>query len=60
MIDINEQIAAFFKDDIKKVDKWMNTQNPSIGYLTPNEMINLGGKKRVEQVVDNMLKGELP
>lgn len=40
--------------------EWYDRSNPLLGDQSPNEMIENGQSKRLEKVIDNWLKGEMP
>jgi hypothetical protein len=50
-----DKIAAYFNGDMKKAWAWWQTDNPSLGGISPMAMIGLGRTHKVKQFIDNAL-----
>lgn len=53
-------VLDFFKGDVLKAKQWMQTKNPLLGYLSPNDLINLGKARKLFRQVNCLLSEELP
>lgn len=53
-------VHCFFESDTKKTELWFNTKNPHFGYIKPQDLLLLGRSKKVNQMITNMLEGNLP
>ena len=48
----------FFKDRIK-AKLWMDTENPSLGNISPNDMIEFGrGEKLITFIMDSLARSK--
>ena len=49
VVKIKLLLAEFFNGDEDKVKFWLNTKNPSFGYISPNNLIARG---RIDKVIE--------
>jgi hypothetical protein len=54
--DYYEKIYKFFNQDSKKTLIWLNTVNPQLDNLSPNEMIRLNREEKLYKFIDTSLK----
>ncbi len=55
-----EEVARFFDGDVKKTALWFNIPNPLLGELSPRDMILYGRARKLLQIVQNEIAGEVP
>lgn len=53
-------VAEFFKGDTKKTVLWFALPNPSLGNITPRDMIRFGRTKRLMKFIVNALAENRP
>jgi hypothetical protein len=49
---INELTLMFFKGDVEKKRLWMRTENPHLGGITPNFMIEIGREEKLLKFIE--------
>lgn len=54
-----ELAMSFFQDKVK-AELWMDSANPLLGYLVPNDMIAMGRGDKLIEGMKCMLEGEFP
>ena len=53
-------VLGFFEGNVSKTKAWFAAENPLLGGLTPNDMINMGRGARLLQFVENQLDENKP
>jgi hypothetical protein len=58
--DYLKKMKEYFNGDIQKTYLWFNTKNPSLGQISPLEMIQKGRAKKLMEFIDSRLEGYFP
>lgn len=57
---ICELVAEYFKGDPRKTALWFQMSNPSLGNMSPRDMIRFGRYQKLVKFVQNALAGNTP
>jgi hypothetical protein len=57
--DVVEKVSWFFKHDQHKVIRWLNYKNPVLGGLAPIDFKAAGRARKLSQIVDSLLEGNV-
>lgn len=55
-----ELVAEYFKGDAKKTALWFQVKNPTLGNLSPRDMIRYGRYQKLLKYIQNALAGNTP
>lgn len=56
-----QKVCRYFSGDTRKTWAWFTTPNPSLGSVSPLEMIKGGREDKLKKFIDNQLeKGYMP
>ncbi len=55
-----DKIKRYFDEDSAKAWHWFTTRNPSLGGISPLDMIRAGKVEKLKQFIDSRLRGEFP
>lgn len=55
-----ELVAEHFNGDAEKTALWFKMKNPSLGGLSPRDMIRFGRFQKLKKVVQQRLEGNVP
>ena len=53
-------VGNYFADDQTKVNLWFETKNPSLGMVSPNEMIRLGRTTNLRNFIEAAIDANAP
>jgi hypothetical protein len=60
MKTIIKLVATHFNGDKRKTALWFKMENPSLGGISPRDMIRYGRLKKLKLFIKNRLEGNLP
>lgn len=55
-----DKVREFFNGDAEKTWKWFQTRNPSLGGVSPLEMIKAGKVEKLKKIIDSRMQGYFP
>ena len=55
-----DKVKKYFGGDTEKTWAWFKARNPSLGGVSPLDMIKVGREKKLMLVIDNWLAGIYP
>lgn len=55
---IRDGVLAYFKGDVDKAQLWFMLPNPSLGEISPNDMLRAGRERRLLQFVEESAMAE--
>ncbi len=58
--NICEIVAGYFGGDVQKTATWFQVPNPMFGNLSPKDMIRYGRYKKVLQLIQSAIAGDVP
>ena len=56
VLKVRSLIYQYFNGDSEKVILWLDTPNPNLGNISPDEMINLGRVENLLKFVETQLE----
>lgn len=57
---VTDLVKGYFNGDIKKICQWLDTENPSLGNLTPRAMLRLGRHDKLISFIQGALGENFP
>lgn len=57
--ECNKLVSEFFKDTPEKIELWFNIENPMLGNVSANKMIEVGRAEKLLKIIKNMLEGNM-
>lgn len=53
-------ITQYFDGDTQKAALWFKTKNPLLGGISPKHMIRYGRFKKLKEIIQNQIEGNIP
>lgn len=58
--EVYEAVLTFFRGDVAKTDQWFAAPNPSLGHLSPNDLVELDRTEALRAFVRQSLAENKP